>query len=476
MFTVLQPCLGLSAGAEADWPDSDVQHLVDAGKLVRKSPTSQAEADKSFSSAMDGLAETILEKVVSGITEKARTTGRLNLTVPEKATAEPKEEKSLAEYLWAMAGQAQTVDMGKSVHCRHLLTKKYECQINHKFGQEWEQAVSKGAGGFGTAQTGGLGGAVEKASVQVESVGALGGFTVPVEYSREFFKLAAPMSIFLPRVKRYTMTGRQLMIPALDYSLGGSGKSPYLGGMNAVWTGENVGFTQQNAQVRQIELSANLLAGYTQSSRTLLADSAVALEQVLTNLFAQAIAYNVDYAIFTGDGNNKPKGMVTSGACYNTTRGTWATAGVLLNNLAEADSHLIPEVEGEAIWIVPPSFKQNLYPMADASGRVVFLPNFPGTEGGPATVRPRMAVFGKLLFWSQLPPATATVGSVNLVIPSLYAFGMREEIEIGVSEHVAFTSNLLTWRFLFRGDGQSLLNTYLTLQNGDIVAPFVSIH
>jgi HK97 family phage major capsid protein len=471
-YTVLKDCLGHAAGAEVQYEPDDVKHLLDAGKIVRKSAESKADADASLDGFVGATADAIYTAVVSKFnTEAAAKGGRLNLTVPDRSAAEAKDHGTLDEYLWCLAGQAQSFDPTRAQHSKNLLINKYSCKINPKFGEEYSATVQKGAGGLGAA----AGESVSKASVQVESVGALGGFTVPPQFASEFFRLAGDQSLFLNRVKKYTMTGKQLMIPALDYSLGAAGTSPYLGGMNATWTSENVGFAQQNATMRQIELNANLLAGYTQASRTLLADSQVALAQVMTDLFAKAIAFNVDYAIFTGDGKNKPQGMINSGACKTFQRGTWSSNGVLLTDLSKADSYIIPELEGGAIWVVPPSFKQNLYPMTDASGKVVFLPNGAPGPAGASAYRPTMAVFGKDLFFSQLPATAASSGSVNLVIPSLYAFGLREEIEIGVSEHFAWTTNLLTWRFLFRGDGQSLLNTYLTLQNTDVVAPFVSI-
>lgn len=469
VYTVTKAYPGAKLGAEVSLDPADAASHVAEGYLAKKDPAAKAEVESDVDGIVEGMADMLLTKTLAKFNEKARGASPFALTVPAKSAAEPKEAGSFAEWLQCVAFQANTVEHQKAAWGRDRLVNKYQAKVNSNFGREYDDAVRSKAGGFDAS------GNVEKASVQVESVGALGGFAVPIEYSRELFKLAGDQSLFLSRVKRYTMTGKQLMIPALDYSTGGSGKSPYLGGMNAQWTAENVGFVQQNANLRQIELNANLLAGYTQASRTLLADDQYALQQVMTDLFSKAIAFNTDYAIFLGDGKGKPEGMITSAACKTFQRGTWTTNGALLTDMATADSYLIPEMEGEAIWVLPPSFKKNLYPMTDASGKVVFLANgAPGPEG-PAAMRPSMAVFGKNLHWSQLPASSGTTNDVNLVIPSMYAFGLREEIEIGVSEHYAWTTNLLTWRFLFRGDGKSLLNTTLTLQNGDVVAPFVTV-
>lgn len=469
-FTVVAPCLGHSAGAEVQYDPADVQHLLDAGKLVRKSNGSQQAADASLDGIVDTVAGRIYEQVVAKVNDTARSKGRLNLSVPERANAEAKEDKSFGDFLQCL-GFAGTTLYGYDVQtkCRGKLEKHYGSKCNPRFGQEYQATVEKGAGGFNQ------GGAVEKASVQVEGVGALGGFSVPVEYSRELYRVAADKAILMPRVKRYTMTSNQLMVPSLDYSKGATGVSPYLAGMNATWTGENVGFAQQNANMTQIEFRANLLAGYTQASRQLLADNIVAFEQVLTDLFSGAIAFNVDLAIFSGDGIAKPTGYITEASCATFQRGTWTTNGLFLKDLAKADAYLLPEMDSQAIWLMSPSMKTTLYPMSDASGKVVFIPNaYPG-PGGPVGLPPTMRIFGKDAFFSQYPASAGTTNDVSAFIPQTYGLALREEVEIGVSEHFAFTTNLLTWRFLFRGDGKSMINSTLTLQNGDTVAPAVAI-
>lgn len=466
-FTVVTPCLGHVAGAEVQYDAADVQPLLDAGKLVRKSSASKADADASLDATIDAMAESVIEKVVSRVNEKARAAGRLNVTVSEKAYAEAKEDKSFGDFLRCLGFAASPVFGDLQHTSRNKLTKHYGSRVNENFGREFLATVSKGAGGADQS------GAVSKASVQVENVGALGGFSVPVEYGRELYRLAQDKAILLPRVKLYTMTSNQLMVPALDFSKGATGVSPYLAGMSAAWGSENAAFAQQNANLAQIEFKANLLGGYTQASRQLLADNVVALEQVLTDLFSGAIAFNCDLAIFSGDGINKPLGMTKATAAYGVTR-TAAAAGSILTDLIAIDSYMLPEQEQDAIWLFSPSAKKKLYYTNDASGKVVFIPNASPT--GAIANRPVMRIFGKDAFFTQLAASSATGTDQNLVLPAAYGFAAREDLEIGVSEHFAFTTNLLTWRFLMRGDGQPLVNSQVTLQNGDVVSPFVSLN
>jgi HK97 family phage major capsid protein len=460
-------------GDELNLTEAVAADYVAKGFLTVKQESIENQIREQARSLVEGIARTTVLDAMTETNKAIRANGRPRVTVPEKAFAEAKEDRSFGDFLEAVAGVSMgaidPIGYQKSVG---KITQKYNTTINPNFGRDYSRVHGSQGKAWESASHQGLNlETVDKASVQVESVGALGGVTVPIEYSRQLFQLAGDQAILMPRVTQYAMGSETLMIPALDYSLGGSGKSPYLAGMNATWTAENFAFSQQNASFRQIELKANLLAGFTQASRQLLQDNTANLEQVMTNLFAKAIGFNVDYAIFLGDGVNKPRGMMNSGAAVAVSR-TSPANGTLLTDMSAIDAAMLPELEGEAIWMVAPSFKKALYPMTDASGRVVFLPNFPGQDVGPAGIKPRMAVFGKSLFWSQLPASNGSKFDINLIIPSAYAFGHRENIEIGVSDQFAFTSNLLTWRFLFRGDGASLLNTSLTLQNGDVVAPF----
>jgi HK97 family phage major capsid protein len=136
-------------------------------------------------------------------------------------------------------------------------------------------------------------------------------------------------------------------------------------------------------------------------------------------------------------------------------------------------SKLLPGSEKRAMWLMAPSTEAYLYQMDDGSGRVVYLPNFPGNMGGPASYAGNGRLLNIEVEVNQYAASHGSAGDLILVDPAAYAWGERQDIEIGVSEHVAFLSNLLTWRFLFRGDGRSKINTYLTLQNGDTVSPFV---
>ena len=413
----------------------------------------------AFAPALEKAADAAVEKAVGHLSQATAATFRM--------PAEARDHGSLGEFLQCLAWAASP--MGEPDKYRHginVLTNKYQSRPNPNFESDFQKSLAKGA----TIETGG--GFVTKASALSETSGSLGGFTVPVQFFPEIIRLAGEKSALFPRVRKYTMTGLEMAVPALDYSKGGSGASPYTAGMVASWGAEGATISQTNPSIRQILLKANLLTGYTVASRTLLADNQVGLQQVLTELIGETIAYYVDYAILNGTGDGMPLGILKAGVALAVNR-TADGNGAILTDVGNMIGKLLPESDGKAVWLLAPSTKATLPTMNDAGGRVVYLPIMPNMSGGPATVALPLMLDGKQVVVSQLPASKGTSGDLWLIDPEQYAFGLRQEIEIAVSEHVNFLSNQLTWRFIFRGDGQPRLNTYVTLQNGDTVSPMV---
>ena len=382
------------------------------------------------------------------------------------------EERSMGDFFQQLSFAASP-SHGRYQGACNRLHNKYRSRFNPNFGADYDRGMR--GSGMPDNPRAQVRASETRASNMVETTGALGGFTLPLEFFPDMIRLAQQQAILFPRVRKYPMGGLQMQIPALDYSSTTAGQNPYLAGMAAGWSAEGQSFTQQNPLFRQINLKANLLTGYTVASRSLLADSAVGLEAVLKELISETIGFYVDYAILNGTGVDQPQGIL-NGACLIKQTRTAAANGSFLADLGAMYGKLLPEAEGRAFWLIPPSAKTAFISMTGPNGSVTWIPNIVSADGGGATRRLPIMTFGHDMFVSQLPKSSLTSGDIWLIDPDNYAFGLRQDIEIGVSEHVNFLSNLLTWRFIFRGDGQPRLNTFLTLQNGDQVSPFLMLN
>jgi HK97 family phage major capsid protein len=284
-------------------------------------------------------------------------------------------------------------------------------------------------------------------------------------------------SVLVERVTKRIVTTLDYYEPTKDYSLGGNGASPFLAGMTGSWLQENMPFNNTVMAIRQIHLKMNLFGALTVVPRQLLFDNAYAFESMLTENFAETAAFYLAQSIFNGSGAAQPSGMTNATSALPRNR-TAAANGALLSDLATMVSLMLPDegAQNRYFWMVSPSAYAALLQLTDGTGRVIFLPNFPATTGGPATVRTPMMLFGMPVVRSQFPSSSGTARDICLIDPMPYLLGLRQELEVASSEHVNFQSNQMTYRFLLRADGKSALNTYLTLANGDTVAPVIYLN
>lgn len=317
-----------------------------------------------------------------------------------------------------------------------------------------------------------------------EASGTGGGYLVPPEFMATLLRISAEKGVVRPRARVIPMTTRTLQIPALEQGTpGANGKFQVLGGLVASWTEEATTRAETEPLFRQIELIAHELAGYSVASRSLMADSAVALDALLTGLFADAIAMHEDYAFLAGDGVGKPMGVLNSGALL--TGGPNAGVNRTTSNqfkLADAAwmlSRMMPSSLDNAVWVMSQTLIPYLLQLQDTAGNVVWIPNFYNPSDGQMGGAQHSMVpilFGRPIIFTEKLPAIGSVGDVLFVDLSFYLLGDRQSIEIAASEHVNFLKNQMTWRFLHRVDGRPWLNAPYKYQDGTTqVSPFIAL-
>ncbi len=328
-------------------------------------------------------------------------------------------------------------------------------------------------------------GAVEKAAL-AESSGVTGGYTVPPMFANQLLTLAIEDTIVAPRAAKQPLTARTLQVPSLDITTAyGSGLSPFLGGIYAAWTSEAATRTETEPQFRQTVLTAWELSFYTVASNTLLADNAVGLDSLLTQLFSAAIGWYTDYAFLRGDGVGKPLGIQNAPACISITKNqtghfNWIDVANMLSQL-----YWLLRGSGSVAWVINQSVIADLYRMNDMSasqtgagfGRVLFVPIDRGAQADipqSSGIQSIGYLAGFPVLTSEKLPPLGTTGCVMLCDFSKYLLGTRQELQIDVSPHVNFLKNQMTWRVVWRGDGQPWLNNSITLaDNTTKVSPFL---
>ena len=333
-----------------------------------------------------------------------------------------------------------------------------------------------------------LDGTVRKAAL-AEGSGITGGYVVPPVFVNKLLELAIEDAFIRPRATVVPMTSRTITLPSLDVtSVPAAGTTQFLGGIAASWQPEAATINESEPTFRQTELTAWDLMFYTLASNQLLADNAVALDSVLTQLFSKAIVWYTEYAFLRGlgAGSSMPQGMLNAPAAIGVSRN--AGSHFRLIDAATMLSKLLVESWGKAIWVMHQSVLVDLIMMKDvdtaatalaAGSRSVWLNPSPQTPGGPAANAPPMTFFGLPVFFTEKVPKLGTAGDVMLLDCSKYLIGDRMDLQLDVSPHVKFLNNQMVWRVIARLDGKPWLNNAVTLADGSAtftVSPFIYLN
>lgn len=331
-----------------------------------------------------------------------------------------------------------------------------------------------------------------------ESSAIAGGYTLPPQFESQLYEIALEGAIVGKRAKKQPLTTRTAIIPALDQTntsfTAVSGQSNLLAGLVASWTAEAATRKESEPLFRNIVGTAWELSFYALASNTLLADNAVGLDALLTQLFAMAIDWYTEYAYFQGTGVGQPLGMLNSGCVIKVTGQGGANSGKLYyNDLTNMIGHIYWPTRNEKLcWVVHPTGIPLILQLNDNSagsnqGRLVFQPYNQGAqEAVPESDGPQS--IGRLLGYPCLvsekvpacvPGSSSSDGWLGLYDMSQYCLFERMDIEIMVSPHVQFLQNQQAWRIVWRGDGQPLLNKAITYADGaatSTASPFVLLH
>ena len=299
----------------------------------------------------------------------------------------------------------------------------------------------------------------------VESIGASGGFLVPVEQDTTIRAVMAEQSLVRPRATIIRMGRRQQNIPVLDQTGSTAGVPHWFGGMYARWAEEAAEKTEDDPEFRQITLTAHKLIMYTRASDELVDDSAVSLGDFLTGPlgFAGAIAWSEDYAFFQGSGAGQPQGVINAGATITVARQAGNTIGYvdLVNMLGE----FLPSARGA--WFASISTLPTLLQLNGPAGNPSYLWGS-ARDGVPTTL------LGMPIFFTEKLPTLGTAGDILLADWMYYLIGDRQAMTIESTKYDRWRYDQTSWRAVHRVDGEPWLSTPLTYQDGtEQCSPFV---
>lgn len=316
-----------------------------------------------------------------------------------------------------------------------------------------------------------------KAAGANETTPSEGGFLVQEDFSYELLKLAHEMGAIMSRVTEIPISSNSnaLKLPIIDETSRARGSR--WGGVRAYWLDEGEQKVDSKPKFGTISLALNKLAALGYATDELLQDSN-AIQRIMLQAFAEEIRFEVEDSIINGNGTGKPLGILNSGAVIVVNKEVSQVNGTItFTNLVQMMDRLPVRSRRNAVWIVADSQVETaLYSLTlpGGAGFPIYLP--PGqnaaTQGN--------SVFGTLLGRPVIPveylPALGTVGDIMLVDLSEYITITKGGIQSAESMHVRFIYDEMTFRLVYRIDGQPAWRQPVTTANGAVTkSPFVAL-
>ena len=305
-----------------------------------------------------------------------------------------------------------------------------------------------------------------------ETVPSEGGFLVQQEFSNTIWEKSYEVGELIKRAFRIPLTNPNsngIKIPAGDETSRADG-SRY-GGVQVFWTEEGGLKTASKPAFRQMDLKLKKVAGIVYTTDELVEDAG-ALQAFIQRVLPIELRFAVENAFVNGTGAGQPLGYMNSGAVISVAKETGQLAAtVLYENVLKMWSRMWAPSRASAVWLISQNVEPQLYAMSLAVGTggvPVYLP------AGGASSAPFATLFGRPVIASEYTATLGTQGDIQLVDMNEYVYIEKGGIKSDSSMHVRFLYDEMTFRFVYRVDGQPAWNSAITPRNGgDTLSPFV---
>ena len=306
-----------------------------------------------------------------------------------------------------------------------------------------------------------------------EEIPSDGGFLVPKKFTTKLMKKTNETGVLVPRVAKMPLSGNfnGIKMNAVDESSRVNGSR--WGGIQAYWDGEADTISATKPKFRQMSLDLKRLTGLCYATDELLADTA-ALGTVLMNGFSEEFGFKIDDAIINGTGAGMPLGILNCGALVSVAKETGQVAATLVaENVMKMWARMHARSRANAIWVINQDLEPQLSTMSvaiGAGGSLVYMPagGLSGSVYGSLYSRPVIAI--------EHCQTLGTKGDIFLLDLSQYLMIDKGSMESATSIHVQFITAQMTYRFIYRADGQPLWSSALTPYKGsNTQSPFISL-
>lgn len=305
-----------------------------------------------------------------------------------------------------------------------------------------------------------------------ENVDSEGGFLVPVEQRAELLVMGEAESQLLSRVRQIPMSSNTLKLNYIKDTDRSSGA--LFGGVQMYWVAEEGTTTATKPALGQVTLSLNKLFGLSYATDELIEDSPISIGPWLSQQFAEAFGWQMDYEIINGGGTGRPEGIINSNALISiTAEAGQAAATIEAENVIKMYARMPSKNRANAIWLANEDTLPELMTMTitvGTGGIPVWLP------ANSLSNQPHDSLMGKELVYTEHCQTRGTAGDVIFWAPNQYLIGQKSTgVRADVSIHLKFDTDETAFRFIHRVDGKCPWPSPLTPRHSsDTLSPVLT--
>lgn len=293
-----------------------------------------------------------------------------------------------------------------------------------------------------------------------------GGALIPPDFTTQIWERVYSQENILGRTQSYTVSGNTMTIPANAETSRADGSR--WGGVLSYWEGEAQQLTGSRPKFRNLQERLKKLAVLTYITNELLSDSATALEQYISRVAPDEIAFKTTDALINGNGAGIPLGIINDPAFIQVAKDTGqATKTISYTNVMNIYNTMWAPSRARAIWCYNQEIEPQLWQMAlpvGTGGVPVFQP--PGVGNGvtgSGSSTPYTAqLYGRPAIPLEQCPGLGSVGDLMLIDWSQYITITKGSIQSAMSIHLKFDFDETAFRWIFRLDGQGAWSAPLT--------------
>lgn len=316
-----------------------------------------------------------------------------------------------------------------------------------------------------------------------EAVPADGGFLIAPDYSDEIMVIAHDTGLVYTRGRKLPLSNatNAIKVPGIDEQSRADGSR--WGGVRMYWQNEADSLIGSKPKYRLIELVSKKLTGLYYATDEVIADSAL-LGSTVTQAFGEEVGFKMDDAAINGDGSGKPLGIMNANALITIAKETGqASATLLFQNVTKMWYRLYSRSRKNAVWFVNQDVEQQLLqmslPVGTGGSSVVagVAPAGPGVYVPPGAMgNDTGLLFGRPVIAIEQCQTLGTTGDIILADMSQWIYVDKGDMQQATSMHVRFLTDEMTFRWIYRVDGQPQWHTALTPFKGtNTQSPFVAL-